>query len=212
MRESSARPVLVEGHPLVRHREKQNAARPQDPVPLLQGADRVGQMLDDVVRNHEALAGIGNHRHGVSVCQNVGLHQGVASELRVVLTLLFQGHLVDVTHPRPCGIHRHRVVQRSDLDPAAGEVLLQPFASRFQATAGGRAGAGEDAQQASQSLTDLLQPATHVMSTPHRRAPLGICCRILVPPRNYRPANPRPYARRSRAVPPPSRRFRHGPG
>src|SRR5262249_30124335 len=81
MIECRARPIPIERQPLVRQGEKQCPSGAKNAIPLLQGSDRIGEMLEQVVGYHKVLAAIRQHRKRVSACDDIGVNECIAAQL-----------------------------------------------------------------------------------------------------------------------------------
>src|ERR1700754_2681667 len=117
------RPPVVEGEALVGDGVEEDAAGTEFPQVGLDRPDRVLGVLEEVVGDDEVLALGGDRGQRLAVVDHVDVGQVPIDEFRGFASQVGRGQTVDIAGVRVGG-QRHRLVQRSDLDPLAEQVAV----------------------------------------------------------------------------------------
>jgi hypothetical protein len=115
------RPVDVEGVALIRDRQVEDPAGPQDPDHVAEGPERILAVLEEMIGDDEVLTLIVDRRKALTVVQDVHVHERLGFELGVVAPKLVDRQVVDVSHVRRAR-NVERVVEGADLDAGAPEI------------------------------------------------------------------------------------------
>ena len=113
--------IAVEGDPGVGQGQVENPIAPEDAVELPERADRILEMLEEVIGDHEIERSVRERGEVLGVPDHGDGRKRFGFELGVVPTQFGLGHSVDVGNPG-VGRNGQRMMQRSHLDAAA----LQP--------------------------------------------------------------------------------------
>jgi hypothetical protein len=117
------RAIGIKGESSVGNRKEEDAPRPQHTEHALKSSEWVFTVLEEVVRDHEILGGIGETRQTFAVVDNVDRYELLTMQLRILALELRYRHPIHVADS--CGMrNRKGIVERAYFDAVSLQIAV----------------------------------------------------------------------------------------